>query len=766
MTLADRYTFGDREHTALRMVPPIPDMRVPAKAYLDAGYEIVPLLPGTKELHDTGWQERVYTLDDVRPDSNLGTKCISPVVDIDCLLALKCADDFLPTTHRIDGRPGKPRSHRAYVAELKAEDFRDLDGTMLVQILAGRGKQAVVPPSLHESGERRVWADGSLIGPPAKKVDAQFLRACVVHLAAVALIARHWPKKGTRRELRLAYARVLLETLKLEPHVATRILEWACRLGGSDEGGIRHAASAVRDTKDALDKGEPAIGAATVAKLLPTDNEGQKIIAQLRKWFGKTSEIEEAVEKVNATYFLIDVGTETVVGEEVAQSDKARQWTVFRFRSFGDFRKKFVKFSIRVGTKTVKGEQIPIIKQLADVWLKHPQGIQYDRLVYAPEGSRVHVGPRDLNGWRGFTVPPAPGAWTLTRDTLIKHVMCRNDVALFEWTLDWMADLFQRPGLHAETALVLTGPQGVGKNVIGDMVLGRSFDGRHARVTTHTKQVLGEFNDILSGLCLLVLDEVGINTEAEYNATKGLITGHTLDINRKNITLSAEDSMLHLVFLSNRVVPLPVAVDDRRCTFYDLDFIHKEDITFFAAIERELDGGGRAAMLHELLSRTIDRDRLRLAPDTKSKQLAKRENWTHAQWFIYRMMRDVGEAKWKTTELGGKDVRVIAKDRTAADYAAYVHDTKSRREVKDARTELHRELKRLMPEGFDFNRPTSVGNIQVRDFWTLPDWQTFHQSFALAVGCSVAMLFMDEHESIEADDDKHFADADEDNPTF
>ena len=129
-----------------------------------------------------------------------------------------------------------------------------------------------------------------------------------------------------------------------------------------------------------------------------------------------------------------------------------------------------------------------------------------------------------------------------------------------------MAALFQRPGQHAETALVCVGKQGVGKNVVANEVLAKTFDGRHARVTTHTRQVLGDFNDILSGLCLLVLDEAGLQRQAEYSAIKGLITGHTIDINRKNIQIATERSMLHLMVLSNLEVPIKVAADGCRGT--------------------------------------------------------------------------------------------------------------------------------------------------------------------------------------------------------
>ena len=84
-----------------------------------------------------------------------------------------------------------------------------------------------------------------------------------------------------------------------------------------------------------------------------------------------------AVQRLNESYFLIDVGTETVVGEQVAQIDTGRGWTEFRFRSFEDFRKKLIKHSVQTAVKVKDEVETPTFKPLADVWLKHPQGKQY-----------------------------------------------------------------------------------------------------------------------------------------------------------------------------------------------------------------------------------------------------------------------------------------------------------------------------------------------------------------------------------------------------
>lgn len=97
-------------------------------------------------------------------------------VDIDDANALAMADQYLPETGLIEGRSGKPRSHRYYrvvnipnvltppVSSVSGQllggprtvQFRHADQHMLLEVL-GTGRHAVAPPSLHPSGEPREW---------------------------------------------------------------------------------------------------------------------------------------------------------------------------------------------------------------------------------------------------------------------------------------------------------------------------------------------------------------------------------------------------------------------------------------------------------------------------------------------------------------------------------------------------------------------------------------------------------------------------------
>lgn len=92
-------------------------------------------------------------------------------------------------------------------------------------------------------------------------LDRESLLSAVRLAWASRLMATYWPARG-RHDLRLAYARVLLETLELPDATAVRVLEWACRLGGSDRDGIADARQAVESTRKRLNADRERLKAA------------------------------------------------------------------------------------------------------------------------------------------------------------------------------------------------------------------------------------------------------------------------------------------------------------------------------------------------------------------------------------------------------------------------------------------------------------------------------------------------------------------------
>jgi hypothetical protein len=115
-------------------------------------------------------------------------------IDLDTPDALQLADEHLPATGMIEGRPGKLRSHRYYrvidipedgMAKLdiaegirgpRTRQYRHADTKAMLVELKGTGAQVVCPPSKHDSGEVRAW-EGGAPGEPATVTYTELLHA-------------------------------------------------------------------------------------------------------------------------------------------------------------------------------------------------------------------------------------------------------------------------------------------------------------------------------------------------------------------------------------------------------------------------------------------------------------------------------------------------------------------------------------------------------------------------------------------------------------
>ena len=106
-----------------------------ARNYLRCGWMPVYVPPGVKGPNRPGWEKLRLTEADLTRHFNragnigivLGEASGGLVdVDLDCPEALEVADQYLPATFAVTGRPGAPRSHRWYVSDVQAtKQFRD-----------------------------------------------------------------------------------------------------------------------------------------------------------------------------------------------------------------------------------------------------------------------------------------------------------------------------------------------------------------------------------------------------------------------------------------------------------------------------------------------------------------------------------------------------------------------------------------------------------------------------------------------------------------
>lgn len=579
----------------------MPDVRFAVRRYIAEGWSVVPIPRGEKGPRVPNWQKTKFTETAFGENDNVGVRLGRPSgqlidVDLDDLRSLPIAAAILPATKRVHGRPSKPRSHYFYKAtdDLKPESFKGLEKETLVEI-RGTGQQTVLPPSVHPSGETLAWDDD---GEPMP-ITPSDLRQLVVAIAAATFLSKIWPKNGptTNQHDLAGYVAGYLIARELPAPLVAKIVACAATAAGDDNVADRERFA--RDTCAKFRNGDKTQGGTKLQEEI-----GSEAAQILFGWFDDQVErADKLIAQLNERYFLVGVGSETAVGEEVDDA--------FVLRSFNQFKQHLVKAPL---VKVKKAWE-----RLPDAWLRAPKGRQYDRLIYAPPGCSQKIRERDLNGWRGFRVEPRAGGWDLNR-AHVEQVICAGDPEVTRWVLDWCAALVQEPGRHAETSLVILGGQGTGKGHFVDQMLGSLFDRHHYATVIDRKRIFGDFNELLSGRALIFLDEsTWGGDKKDAGIIKGLITGHEITVTRKYLPAVVEPSLLHLVIASNEDWPVGIDKDDRRFCVLQVAPLHANDQPYFTALHRELAAGGREAMLHDLLHRPFDRDVLRLTPKTQAK---------------------------------------------------------------------------------------------------------------------------------------------------
>ena len=278
--------------------------------YTRQGWQPVPIPHGEKGPRLKGWQDlRLEDADLAKYFAgamNVGLLLGEPSrglvdVDLDCSQAIAMAEAWMPSTQLVHGRAGKPHSHRWYVCDPIPESkrFCDVDGAVLIELRSNR-HQTLVPPSVHPSGEVLRW---ELQGAPAR-VSGDALQAAAARVAAISLLARHWPERGSRHEAALALAGLLLRAGWREEE-AMRFVSTVAQIAGDEE--YRARAADVRATAQRLTADRTATGRPRLAELV-----GKEVVDRTSEWLGLRRNLEEQ-EAIDAGPYEVDRGRICIV---------------------------------------------------------------------------------------------------------------------------------------------------------------------------------------------------------------------------------------------------------------------------------------------------------------------------------------------------------------------------------------------------------------------------------------------------------------------
>lgn len=557
------------------------------------GYKAVPVAFRGKAAMPEDWQKPTYT----PPDDDhwrkramnvgvlTGPERSGPVdIDLDCDEAVKLAPHFLPPTQAIFGRPGKPRSHYLYKIGPTStrcpyityqDPTRKKDKTVL-ELRADDGHQTVLPGSVHESGELIEWS--AVPFPDPAVVETDILIEATKRLSVACLIARYLWSPGNRNANLLPLSGLFYHIGWSEAEAVAMISTVMGYHGDKDKSRI----PTIRKTFQRASEGALIQGAGALRKGIPAEH-GQ-IVDRIMHWVGPPE--ASIFMQYNERFCVVNAGGKFRVAETDVTPGSA---PVFYQKS--DFLGLY-------GTEKadIDGERVSV----AGMWLGSGRRRVCHSVDFLP-------GQEDtgsiLNLWTGWAVKPDKDKSCKAWLELLHDTMCGGDEALYNWMLNWFANIVRDPLNKPLTAPVIIGPQGAGKSLLLDyfgQILGKAYT-----TVTNPDHLTGQFNAHTANTLLLHSEEALFGGERKHRGIiKSLITDSSRMFEQKGIDARPIANHLRLVMTSNEKHAAPAEADDRRFTVLDLK--KRKDTKLARRVVAEMKSGGPAGLFAFLLEFPYD----------------------------------------------------------------------------------------------------------------------------------------------------------------
>lgn len=360
-------------------------------------------------------------------------------------------------------------------------------------------------------------------------------------------------------------------------------------------------------------------------------------------------------------------------------------------------------------------------------WMRDFERRQYSGVCFFPNPDGARAPDGYFNLWQGFSVVPKQGgSYAVFKDHLLNNV-CGGDRKIYDWVFGFFAHMIQRPRERIGVALVLRGKMGTGKTlpveVFGSLLAAHFF------LVDDPRYITGNFNAHMASCILLGAEEaVWAGDKAAEGRLKGLITSRFQMIENKGVDPIRLDNFVRLVMTSNEGWVVPAGKDERRFCVLDVSDACAQRHDYFGEMTEELDAGGRAALLYDLMHFDLSKVNMRVIPKTEALLEQKLRSLSSVEsWWFERLREGTTRVKaleWETTV----ECKLLFDD--------YL-DKSDRIGIKrrSAETEVGMELKKLVPS-IRTTRMLALGESGQRRprAYGLPDLSVCRAMFEEAVG--------------------------------
>lgn len=147
----------------------------------------------------------------------------------------------------------------------------------------------------------------------------------------------------------------------------------------------------------------------------------------------------------------------------------------------------------------------------------------------------------------------------------ITEILCNGDEKIYDYILNWIADIFQNPSRKPPVCIIFHSDQGAGKDIFADW-LGRLLSPDNYIMCGNIHRFTEKFNGLYSNKLLTVFNELGSYQEHSkiVKFLKFLYSAEDKAIELKNHDATMEICRTRHMILTNMYNVIPMEISDRR----------------------------------------------------------------------------------------------------------------------------------------------------------------------------------------------------------
>lgn len=218
----------------------------------------------------------------------------------------------------------------------------------------------------------------------------------------------------------------------------------------------------------------------------------------------------------------------------------------------------------------------------------------------------------------------------------IREVIANNNEEVYEYILNWFSFIMQNPNGKTETAIVITGEQGTGKNIFTN-ILCDLLNRYSNKNITNIDHIIGKFNTAIENMKLIVCNELSSAESNKYlnsDSLKSVITEKIITIEEKNLSPRIAENVCNLILVSNNDVPVKLEYGDRRYVVTCSSSKYKGNNTYFDKLRASFNRDFYNNLFTYFMRRDIKKFNARVIPQTEARDLMLKSSESSYELFI------------------------------------------------------------------------------------------------------------------------------------